>query len=120
MYVSGRSDVALKLISPQIIHKTEFGAWLTVPMRLLARMRKLRGTWLDVFGLSADRRLERELIREFESTIDTLLASLTADNTDQAAEVVQSYMDIRGYGPVKEQAVEEVRAKIASRAIMRA
>ena len=42
------------------------------------------------------------------------------DNLAEATDLVGCYMDIRGYGPVKEQAVEEVRARIASHAIMRA
>ena len=45
---------------------------------------------------------------------------MTADNLDEAVEVVQLYMDIRGYGPVKEQAVKDVRAKIDACAIMHA
>jgi indolepyruvate ferredoxin oxidoreductase len=100
--------------------KKEFGSWLKLPMRLLASMRRLRGTPFDVFGYTAERRMERDLIREFESLIDTLLPKLNDHNVAEAAELVGHYMDIRGYGPVKEQAVEEVRAKLASHAIMRA
>ncbi len=99
--------------------KKEFGGWLKVPMRILAGMRRLRGTPFDVFGYTAERRMERELINEFETLIDTLLPSLNGENLGAAAELVGYYMDIRGYGPVKEQAVGEVRAKIASHAIMR-
>ena len=98
--------------------KKEFGGWLRVPMRVLAGMRRLRGTRFDVFGWTEERRLERELIAEFESLIDDLLPRLNDDNLDAAAELVGHYMDIRGYGPVKAEAVEEVRARIASHAIM--
>ncbi len=101
-------------------YKKEFGAWLMVPMRILARLRKLRGTPFDVFGMTAERRMERALITEFEDVVDRLLDGLKDDNVDQAIEVTASFMDIRGYGPVKEEAAEEVRARIASHAIMRA
>ena len=100
--------------------KKEFGAWLAIPMRALARMRRLRGTPFDVFGWTAERRMERALIKEFEDLVDGLLPKFTVENAGDAAELVSLYMDIRGYGPVKEQAVEEVRAKIAAHAIMRA
>jgi indolepyruvate ferredoxin oxidoreductase len=100
--------------------KKEFGAWLKLPMQLLAGLRRLRGTPFDVFGYTAERRMERELIREFEALIEGVLPKLNADNLADAAELVGFYMDVRGYGPVKERAVEEVRAKIASHAIMRA
>ena len=99
--------------------KKEFGSWLKLPMRLLVSMRRLRGSPFDVFGYTAERRMERDLIREFEALIDTLLPKLNDDNVADATVLVGLYMDIRGYGPVKEQAVEEVRAKLASHAIMR-
>ncbi len=101
--------------------KKEFaGTWMTPVLRLLARMRFLRGSKLDIFGLTADRRLERQLITEFEHTIDRLLPILSKETVEQATEVIDLYQDIRGYGPVKEQAAEEVRGKIAAHAIMRA
>ena len=95
--------------------KKEFGAWMIPLFRLLARMRRLRGGRFDVFGYTAERRMERALIAEFEATLDALLASLGKDNLQEAATLVRCYMEIRGYGPVKELAVNEVRAEIASR-----
>jgi indolepyruvate ferredoxin oxidoreductase len=99
--------------------KRTFGGWLRIPMRLLARMRGLRGTPFDPFGRTAERRMERALIVEFEKLIDDLLPRLNGDNHGDAADLVGLYMDIRGYGPVKEQAVDDVRARIASHAMMR-
>ena len=100
--------------------KKEFGGWMIPLFRILAAMRRLRGTKLDVFGMTAERRTERQLIGEFEAAIDRLLAGLTSGNLEFAVDVVELYMDIRGYGPVKDQAVRNVRAKIAAHAIMRA
>jgi len=100
--------------------KKEFGAWTIPVLRLLARMRRLRGTRLDLFGMTAERRMERQLILEFEATVDSVLETLDADNMQQGADILGLYMDIRGYGPVKEEAAREVREKIATHAIMRA
>ena len=97
--------------------KKEFGRGTITLMKLLARMRRLRGTPFDIFGYSRDRRLERALIGEFESNVERLLTSLTVDNRDAMREMVATYMDIRGYGPVKDEAVADVSERI--RAIMR-
>jgi indolepyruvate ferredoxin oxidoreductase len=99
-------------------YKKEFGGWMIPVFRLLARMRKLRGTWLDPFARTADRRLERELIVEFEALIEKLLPTLTEDSAASAHELVATFDEVRGYGPVKEEAAIEARAKIASHAIM--
>jgi indolepyruvate ferredoxin oxidoreductase len=95
--------------------KKQFGAWMIPVMRVLARLRRLRGTPFDPFGMTAERRTERALIREFEHRIEQLLAALTRDNIDAITEIVALYGDIRGYGPVKDEAVEEVRLKVAHR-----
>ena len=100
--------------------KKEFGGWMVPAFRLLASLRGLRGTKFDLFAYTEERRMERALIDEFETTVEKLLSVLTADNLDDAIEVVQLYMDIRGYGPVKEQAVKDVRAKLEACAIMHA
>jgi indolepyruvate ferredoxin oxidoreductase len=100
--------------------KKEFGGWMVPAFRLLASLRGLRGTKLDLFGYTEERQMERALIGEFEATVEKLLDVLTAENLDDALKVVQLYMDIRGYGPVKEQAVKDVRARIDACAIMHA
>ena len=96
--------------------KKEFGSWILPVFRLIAGMRGLRGTMFDLFGLMAERRMERGLISEFEGLVEHALAELTADTADQLQNEVALYMDIRGYGPVKEQALEEVRKKLSSQA----
>jgi indolepyruvate ferredoxin oxidoreductase len=81
--------------------------------RLLAAMRKLRGTRLDLFGRTTERRLERRLIEDFEATVGTVLQHLDADNIGLATEIVDLFMEIRGYGPVKQQAAARIRPQIA-------
>ncbi|MDH5583874.1 MAG: indolepyruvate ferredoxin oxidoreductase family protein [Gammaproteobacteria bacterium] len=94
--------------------KKEFGAWILPVFRVLARLKGLRGTAFDIFGYTAERRMERALIDEFEHTLDELLAILHADNLQAATDIVTLYMKIRGYGPVKEASVELTRREITA------
>ena len=95
--------------------KKEFGAWMIPVFRLLASLRGLRGSRFDPFGMTTERRMERALILEFENRVEQLLGAVDASNVDLATEIVSLYMDIRGYGPVKEQAVEDVRTRVANK-----
>ena len=93
--------------------KKQFGSWMLPVFRVLAGLRRLRGTPFDVFGRTAERRMERELIGEFEAVVETLLPLLREDRLPAATELVRRYMDIRGYGPVKEEAAVRVRKQVA-------
>lgn len=95
--------------------KKEFGGWMLHVFRLIAPLRILRGTPFDILGLLAERRMERELIVEFEQLIDDLLPALREDRLQEARDIVALYMDIRGYGPVKAEAAELVRGQVAER-----
>ena len=95
--------------------KREFGAWLIPVFRLLAKMRKLRGSRFDLFGMTVERKMERALIGEFESNVDLLLQRLTAVNVEFATEIVNEYLEIRGYGPVKEAAARDARTRIETK-----
>lgn len=90
--------------------KRRFGPWMLGLMRVLARLKALRGTWADPFGHTAERRMERALAAEYQAILDRLLAGLTPDNVDRAAEIAGLALTIRGFGPVKAQAVERARA----------
>ena len=92
--------------------KKEFGTWIIPIFRLLARMKRLRGTPLDLFGMTAERRLERKLIEEFEAHTDEVLQHLAAHNLDAGRRVLAEYLEIRGYGPVKDQAASDAREQI--------
>jgi len=120
----GKARVRFHLAPPILNSKTdargrprkrEFGAWMIPVLRLLASLRGLRGTRFDPFGMTAERRMERALILEFENRVEQLLGALDAANLDLATEIVGLYMDIRGYGAVKEEAVEEVRMRVANK-----
>jgi indolepyruvate ferredoxin oxidoreductase len=89
--------------------KRSFGPWMESAFGLLAKARVLRGTPLDLFGYSADRRLERELVREYEADIAWIIEHLSADNLSAARALASLPQQVRGYGPVKEAAWEKVQ-----------
>ncbi len=91
--------------------KRAFGPWLLPAFRVLARLKFLRGTALDIFALSAERRVERELIREYEAAISAALAALRPETHAQAVELARLPETIRGYGPVKLKSVAAYRAR---------
>jgi indolepyruvate ferredoxin oxidoreductase len=77
------------------------GGWLMPALRLLAPMRRLRGRWFDPFGHTEERKLERQLSRDYETLIDEVLVSLTADKHALAVAIAKVPENIRGYGHVK-------------------
>ena len=81
--------------------KMRLGRWLLPAMNVLAKTRRLRGSWLDPFGHTAERKLERQLALDYETTIDELLGTLTQDNRALAVAVANVPERIRGYGHVK-------------------
>ena len=91
--------------------KQPFGPWMRSAFGLLAKMKGLRGTALDVFGRTEERRTERALIAEYQACIDELLKSLSADNRALAAEIARIPEEIRGYGHVKERHLRAARPK---------
>ena len=91
--------------------KRAFGPWMMSVFRVLAKFRFLRGTPLDVFGYNADRKMERELIADYEKDVATVLDLLSQATHDTAVEILSLPDRIRGYGPVKEKAVKEARAR---------
>ncbi|WP_326540330.1 indolepyruvate ferredoxin oxidoreductase family protein [Pseudorhodoferax sp.] len=91
--------------------KRPFGAWVRPAFALLAKLKGLRGTALDVFGHTQERKMERALIQRYCDTVDALLATLTADKRARAIEIARLPEDIRGYGHVKERHVKAVLPK---------
>jgi len=93
--------------------KREYGSWMFAAFRLLAKLRFLRGSALDIFGYTEERRSERQLIADYEKTIDELLAKLAADNHGLAVQIASIPEEIRGYGHVKARHLEAAKAKEA-------
>jgi indolepyruvate ferredoxin oxidoreductase len=83
--------------------------------RLLARFRKLRGTFFDPFGYASERRVERLLAAEYETTLRLILDRLTPDNHRLAVGLAQYPEKIRGFGHIKVEAARRARADAAIR-----
>ena len=89
--------------------KRRYGPWMLKAMRMLARLKHLRGGALDVFGRSTERQLDRQLIADYEALIDTLLAGLEAGNHEVAVELASLPEQMRGFGHVRERYVQHAR-----------
>ena len=89
--------------------KRQFGPWMLKAFGVLAKFKFLRGTPFDPFGYSAERRLELDLIEEYERNLDYLLKELNADNYRTAVALAELPEQIRGYGHVKEKSLPKVR-----------
>ncbi|MDZ4094507.1 MAG: DUF6537 domain-containing protein, partial [Paracoccaceae bacterium] len=75
--------------------------WIISVLRLLAWLKPLRGTALDPFGHSAERRMERALIAQFEADMGTILPAVSPATQAIARELAELPLSIRGFGPVK-------------------
>ncbi|MCX8086804.1 MAG: indolepyruvate ferredoxin oxidoreductase family protein [Rhodocyclaceae bacterium] len=83
------------------IRKRTFGPWLMTALRWLAKARKLRGMRWDLFAKSAERRLERELIADYEADVALILARLTPANLELARQLARWPEAVRGFGHIK-------------------
>jgi indolepyruvate ferredoxin oxidoreductase len=84
------------------LKKRAYGPWVLSVMRLLAGLRGLRGSWLDPFGRTAERRLERRLAQMYLSMVDALLPKLTAGNHAAAVKLAGIASEVRGFGHIKQ------------------
>lgn len=89
--------------------KIAVGGWFAPVLRVLARLRWLRGTALDPFRHTAERRLEEELVGTFEADMDTLVDTLEEENYESWVALAKLPAAIRGFGPVKEAAARAAR-----------
>ena len=81
--------------------KIELGSWTFSAFKLLARMKGLRGGLLDVFGKTEERRMERQLLADYEALVEELSQQLTAEKLELALQLARLPEKIRGYGHVK-------------------
>ncbi len=90
--------------------KKAYGPWMATAYTWLAKARFLRGTPLNVFGYTAERKMEQELLSDYEAVLDTIETDYNAERAEAAVKLA-SYPDlIRGFGHVKEANVEIAQA----------
>ncbi len=102
-------------VSGHLTKKT-YGPWMRPAFKALAKLKGLRGTRFDIFGRTDERRMERQLITDYEAMVEELLRRLTPDRHAIAVDLASMPEKIRGYGHVKEKSVAE--AKIREAALM--
>ena len=93
--------------------KGEYGPWVFTAFKWLAKLKFLRGGAFDVFGRTAERRMERQLVIDYFATVERLLAGLDAGNLALAAQIASVPEHIRGYGHVKEAHLHQAMARQA-------
>jgi indolepyruvate ferredoxin oxidoreductase len=93
--------------------KRPYGPWMRRALGWLAPLKRLRGTVLDPFGHSEERRAERRDIGEYEALVERLLAGLTEHNHAHALALASLALELRGFGPVK----AANRTRIAARRV---
>ena len=94
--------------------KRAFGPWMRHVFKLLTWLRPLRGTALDIFGYTRERRMERRLIADYEAILRELSASLGPENHALAIEIASLPAKMRGFGHIKARNVESAKACEAS------
>jgi indolepyruvate ferredoxin oxidoreductase len=93
--------------------KQEFGPWMLTAFRVLAKLKWLRSTPLDIFGYSDERKVERTLIEQYRETITELLPQLTRANLSHAVAIASIPEDIRGYGHIKDHHIATAKKREA-------
>ena len=95
--------------------KIRFGAWMLPAFKLLAKFKFLRHTAFDPFGYTAERKLERQLIADYKTTIEDLVTQLSSEKVAELLAIAGLPMTIRGYGHVKLASVERYQAELRER-----
>jgi indolepyruvate ferredoxin oxidoreductase len=90
------------------------GGWMMPAYRLLARFKFLRGSALDPFGYTIERRTERKLVADYEAMLEEILAALTPDNHHLAVGLASIPEKIRGFGHVKARHLTAAKAEEAA------
>jgi indolepyruvate ferredoxin oxidoreductase len=93
--------------------KMEFGPWMLTLFKGLKTLKFLRGTPFDPFGYTEERRMERELIREYERSVEELVKGLSAQNHAIAVQIASLPEEMRGFGYIKKRNVEAARSRRA-------
>jgi indolepyruvate ferredoxin oxidoreductase len=90
--------------------KQEYGPWMQSAFRWLAKFKFLRGTAMDVFGYTQERKQERQDIVDYRTLLESIILELRDDNYPVAVELAASVSKLRGYGHVKDRNREQLAA----------
>lgn len=93
-------------------HKISVPNWMSPLVRLLAKGKFLRGTVADLFGYAEVRRVERAMIVEYRSVLETIVTNLSTDNLKQAVQIAALPSQVRGYEEIKLRRAAEYRAAL--------
>ncbi|WP_113446891.1 indolepyruvate ferredoxin oxidoreductase family protein [Rhizobium cremeum] len=91
--------------------KLAFGAWISLVFGILAKLKGLRGTRLDPFGRTEERRMERRMIEDYVALVEELSANLSRAKLNSAIEIAGLPDMVRGFGPVKLEAARRYEAR---------
>ncbi|WP_424984889.1 indolepyruvate ferredoxin oxidoreductase family protein [Microbulbifer sp. S227A] len=92
--------------------KQAFGAWMTPALKGLARMKWLRGSRLNPFGYHEEARMHRDLLDWYEGLLPRVVAAWSAETEDTCLKALSACDEIRGYGPVRQQAAKRVKQEV--------
>jgi len=93
------------------IRKRSYGSWMMTAFGWLSRLKGLRGTFLDPFRRTEERRMERQLIADYEADVELILAQLKPETLAGAIDLASVPEQIRGFGHVKAASVLQARAR---------
>jgi indolepyruvate ferredoxin oxidoreductase len=89
--------------------KIRFGAWLLPALRILAKARRLRGSWLYPFRFGTEKALDHRLLADYEADLDLIAAR--PDKPPEATDLASWPAEIRGFGPIRAQAASQVATR---------
>ncbi len=92
------------------LKKRQYGSWMMKAFRFLASRKGLRGSALDIFKNTDERRMEQQLKVDYRRLIEEVVAKLAPHNHTLALQLASIPEDIRGYGHVKERHVKSAKA----------
>ncbi len=104
-YHIGRKLIVTEERNTDRLKKRTFGPWFMTAFQMLNSLKGLRGTPFDPFGFSTDRQRDRQLVQDYEQTIEKLLADLSPGNLAIAIEIASLPADIRGFGAIKDRSI---------------
>ncbi len=93
--------------------KRALGGWMTPVLKLLAKGKRLRKTPFNPFGYHGEARMHRDLLRWYEMLLTDIIAAPTAQSPEVLETILSAPMEIRGYGPVREESAQKVRDQVA-------